>query len=258
MTSSATIDSTLGGPIYAGALFTLPREVRDEIYRLVIRKRYIIYITRPGSGDAFPSRGKHEFAILQVSKAINHEVSEILYAESVFRLSMDFCSFKHSFVPAHLYNRMTNAELDFHGLSYGPPFVSFYGFCENAKALLDAATAGFDGTDIRRNHLHIRFFDCCPGVVTRLSSHLSKASNAFIGFRTVLIQVVSISARYLRRLRNMDLQESFGDVQKETTITIGQQILDLLTPTLGPAEVAVPGDVSCYILHPQDHLARSA
>ena len=253
MTSSTTSYSTLGDPSYGGALFTLPREVRDEIYRLVVRKRYIIYITRPGSDDPLPSTGKHEFAILQVSKAINHEASDILYAESVFRFSTNLL-FTASSAPAHLANRMTNVEFDFKGYSY---------YWEQAYAMIDAATAGSANTNIRRKHLHIRFFECRPLVVTRLSTYLSKALNALISFRTVHVEVVSVCPRYLEEREElfMDLFGFFGDpqkIQKETTITIGQQILDILTPTLGPAETAVRGDVNCYIWHPQDYLARSA
>ena len=254
MTSSTTTYSTLGDSTYGGALFTLPREVRDEIYRFVVRKRYIIYITRPGSDDPLPSTGKHELAILQVSKAINHEASDTLYAESVFRFSMNLKLFEAFPAPAHLANRMTNVELDFKSYTYN---------WEHTYAIIDAATAGFADTDIRRNHLHIRFFECNPLVMTRLLTHLSKALNAFISFRTVHIEVFSVCPRYLegREELLMDLFGFFGDLQelrKETSITIAQQILGLLTPTLGPAETAVRGDVNCYIWHPQDYLARSA
>ena len=257
MTSAATTYSTLGDPRHGGALFTLPREVRDEIYRLVVRKRCVFYITRPGNVP-LPSRDQYDFAILQVSKAINHEASDVLYAESVFRFSMDFYSFKVSSVPAHLANRMKTAEIDFQGLHYNPPMLSYPGFYANANAILDAAFAGFASTDNRRNHLHIRFFDCSPDVMRMLSTHFSKTLNSVIGFRTVLVQNVSVCATYIARVRSMGIQKSFGDLQKEATIIIGQRMLEILTPTLGPAETAVPGDVSCYILHPQDYLARSA
>ena len=255
MTSSATICSTLGDPKHGGALFTLPREVRDDIYRLVVRKRYVIYITRRVSHASAPSRDKHDFAILQISKAINHEASNILYAESVFRFSMNFYSYKVSSVPAHLANRMRNAEIDFHGLSYDSPLSYPY---EDTNDIFDAAFANFPGTDIRRNHLHIRLFDCFPGKITMLSTHLSKRLNAFIGFHTVLIEVDSVCTLYLRRVRSTNVQKSFEDLEEEMTILMAQQILRILTPVLGPAQTAVPGNVSCYILHPQDHLASSA
>ena len=246
--------STLGNPKHGGALFTLSRELRDEIYRFVVRKRYIIYITHRWSCDPVPSRGKHDFAILQVSKAVNDEVSDILYAESVFRFSMDFSAYVVSSVPAHLINRMRIMELDFDGLSYHP------GCRENTNVICDAVVAGLASSDIKRNHLHIRIIDCCPDWMSMLSRYLSKMLNAFIGFRTVRIEVdsISASARYLAYAQTMWIYESFVDLQKEMTSTMGQQILEVLTPTLGPAETAVPGNFSCYILHPQDYLASSA
>ena len=258
MTSSATIYYTLGDPKHGGALFKLPREVRDKIYRLVVRRRYIFYITRPRTGDPYPSRGTHELAVLQVSKAINYEVSDILYAESVFRFSMFFSKYKVSSVPGHLANRMTNVEIHFQGLTFGALFVSYARLHRNTDAMWDAATAGLASTDIKRNHLNIRLFNCCPGMMTVLSSSLSKTLNAFIGFRTVLIELVSVCVTDLERVRSTVIEESFKVLQKQMTITMAQQILDVLTPTLGPAEAAVPGDVSCYVLHPQDYLARSA
>ena len=258
MTSSATTYSTLGDPKHGGALFTLPREVRDEIYRFVVRNRYVIYITRPGSGDPLPSKGKHEFAVLQVSKAINHEVSDILYAESVFRFSMTFGTYKVFSVPGHLASRMTNAEIDFQGLTYCASLYSYAGSHKNTNAICDAATAGLASTDIKRNHLHIRFFNCCPGMIMILSSSLSKTLNAFIGFRTVLIEVVSVCVTYLEIARSTGNPKPIGVLQKDITMVMGQQILDLLTPTLGPAKTAVPGHVNSYILHPQDYLASSA
>lgn len=258
MTSSATIYSTLGNPNHGGALFTIPREVRDEIYRLVVRKRYTVYFTRPKSDVFVPSRDKHDLAILQVSKAINHEASDILYAESVFRLSINFSSDEVSSVPAHLANRMTNVELDFQDLAYLTRLFSSPRFHKNVNAICHAANAIFASNDIKRNLLHIRFFGCCPGMMAILSSDFSKTLNAFIGFRTVVIEVVSVCARYLVRVRSMGIEKSFGDLQKETAIIMGQQIMDILTPTLGPAETAVHGDVSCFVLHPQDYLASSA
>ena len=258
MTSSATISSTLGDPKHGSALFTLPREVRDEVYRFVVRKRFVIDITRPGSGDTFPSKGKHDFAILQVSKAINHEASDILYAESVFRFLMNFYSFKLTSVPAHLANRVANAEIEFRGLHYYSPDVSYRGFHENTNTLFDAASAGLASTDIKRNHLHIRFFDSCPGMIAMLSTPLSQTLNALVRFRTVLIEVVLVRVAFLERARSKGVQKPFRVLQKEMTITMGQQILDLLMPTWGPAETAVAGDVRSYILHPQDYLASSA
>ena len=256
MTSSATIHSTLGDPNHGGALFTIPPEVRDEIYRLVVRKRYTVYITRPKSEVFLPSRD--DLAILKVSKAINHEASDILYAESVFRLSMNFSSDEVSSVPAHLANRMTNVELNFQDLAYFPRLFSSPRFHKNVNAICHAANASFASNDIKRNLLHIRFFGCCPDMMAILSSDFSKTLNAFIGFRTVVIEVVSVCARYLVRVRLMGIEKSFGDLQKETTIAMGQQILAILTPTLGPAETAVHGDVSCFVLHPQDYVASSA
>ena len=257
MTSSATIYSTLGDPKHGGALFTLPRELRDEIYRLVVKKRYVTSVTRRARHASSPSSDKHNFAILQISKAINHEASDILCAESVFRISMNFYSSKVSSVPSHLANRMKNAEIDFYGLSYDP-IMWCREFHENANAICDAAFANFAGTDIKRNRLQIRFFDCFPSKIEMLLTHLSKTLNAFIGFRTVLIEVDSVCTDFLRSVRSTGNKTPFEDLQEKATVIMSQQILEILTPTLGPAEPAFPGDVSCYILHPQDHLARSA
>ena len=258
MTSSATTYSTLGDPKHGGALFTIPPEVRDEIYRLVVRKNYIVYITRPRSSRSLPSRDEHDFAILQVSKAISHEASDILYSESVFRFSMNFRSYEISCVPAHLANRMKNVELHFQDLWNLLSLFSSPRFHKNINAMCHAATADFASTEIKRNHLQIKFFACCPGMMAILSSHLSETLNALIGFRTVGVEVVSVCVYHLVRLRSKGVRKNFQDLQKEMIIHMGQQILDILRPTMGPVETAVLGDFPCFVLHPREFLASGA
>lgn len=82
----------MGDPQHGGALFILPRAVRDEIYRSVVKRCYIIPICQGkictaqiiADDNKFGMRKGREFALFRVSKAISHEASEIWSSESSF------------------------------------------------------------------------------------------------------------------------------------------------------------------------------
>ena len=98
---------------------TLPRELRDKIYRLLVKKDYNIYITHCKNGAIKLKKEEHEFAILEVSKAISHEVLDILYSEGNFRISIDFSTGGTHGIPgfpSQITNRIKNVEFVLHGL----------------------------------------------------------------------------------------------------------------------------------------------
>ena len=63
--SFKTSPTALGNAGYGGALFTLPREIRDEINRLVLKSHYILYTTKGKNELAVPRKGEHDFVILE-------------------------------------------------------------------------------------------------------------------------------------------------------------------------------------------------
>ncbi len=85
-TTTSNIESTLskttlrGDPKHGGALFTLPREIRDDIYRLLVKGRHNVYSTlEDEEGRIFTKStvpDKPDLVILQISRAISHEAEE--------------------------------------------------------------------------------------------------------------------------------------------------------------------------------------
>ena len=74
-----------------GTLFKIPRQIRDEIYRLLVKGRYLIIHESPPSDikSTEPSATAY-LAILRVSKAISHEALRIMYQESMFHYVLEF------------------------------------------------------------------------------------------------------------------------------------------------------------------------
>ena len=95
---SSTANIQLGDPSQGGALFLPPREIRDEIYRLLVKGRYLA--DKPLNQDGWYNTDDDidtkdiddgpDFSILRVSKILSHEAGEILYSDSVFRFVIDF------------------------------------------------------------------------------------------------------------------------------------------------------------------------
>ncbi|KAL9132188.1 MAG: hypothetical protein Q9175_006576 [Cornicularia normoerica] len=262
MTSSATSPSTLGDPRHGGALFTFPREVRDEIYRLVVRKHYIIYITQGTNDIITPRKNEHDSAILQVSKAVSDEASDTLYSESVFRFSIDFSAHGIFCVPTQLTNRMKNVEFDFRGLSALHsllfPLYSFPTYHDHINTICHAAIADFTGTNIARNHLRIRLFACGPGMSGTLSGHIFERLKTLIGFCTVILEVIPLRVSLRAMGWPMGYQQEFWRLGKIEMNQIRQEILNILGPELGPAKKDQLGDAGCLVFQPREHMANRA
>ena len=97
-----------------GMLLNLPRELRDMIYRHVVKRTYLVcaqpFQPNAGSGDLSISPN---LSILRVSKTISVEAMAVLYAESTFRIYVHFetrQTFRLPSIPA--VDRMMNIELD--------------------------------------------------------------------------------------------------------------------------------------------------
>ena len=119
---SSTSVNDIGDPYRGGVLFTLPREVRDEIYRHVFDGVFMwsdppsrIVIRKREKRTA--AKEKVRLSILRVSKAINFEASEIWLSESVFQFVPHFFSDPIIDLPAKLIDRMKNVKFNLHRIT---------------------------------------------------------------------------------------------------------------------------------------------
>ena len=255
----------LGNPEHGGALFTLPRELRDEIYRLLVQGRHTVYLPLENEGaDILTSKAgsvtldKPDLVILQISRAISREAQEILYSESVFRYSINLHASKALKPPTQLVCRMKKVKMllsylmsesdrdifrDTHP-SYEPRMAAI------CKATLD----NFTGAQILRDTFHIQFVAFKPDMIKPLSSLILPKLKDLTGFRTVLVKVC-LEKEFEDRMQ-WEKSKNMGS-EGETMATveqIGQKIKDAMEPTLGPATAINDDFWICLEFHPRQHV----
>lgn len=255
-----SIKSTaLGNSQHGGALFTLPRELRDEIYRLLVKKRYIIYITP--HEDNHVTTEKHDLAILEVSQAVSSEALEILYSEAVFCFSVDFRSDDYPRRPSQLTNRIKNVEFNIIGLGICPALCSSQTPClrhlDHPDIFYHSAMAKFTDAEIAGNSVRIRLLLCDPDSIEDLFVSTFETLKVFMGFRTITIEVVPISVSSRELGMSKREQWVFPWLSKEHDSQIGQEVKSSLEPTLGPAAEEYHGDVQHLTFHPGKNAIKS-
>ena len=210
--SSTTSHISQGDPTHGGAVFRLPREIRDTIYRLLVRGRY--------SANVEPNRSPPylDLSVLRVSKLISHEAMEILYSESVFVFVIDMNDHR-TYLKAEKFSRlkriaplMKNIDIDIET----PMFMSGKEFCGRDTPIWDdiarvrrrnkfernrSSTIGlFESVGIERRNLHIRLFLNCPPCWFRstMFSTTCQRLGRLLGFCNVTVDITTSNVLLLR------------------------------------------------------------
>ena len=239
----------LGDPKCGGALFLLPREIRNEIYRLLVKGHYLdtaLFWQFSGPGVDPRSDVRPDFAILHVSKIVGREATEILYAESVFRFIItcrsNYEKETHMLSPdldrmERLAPMIQNVTLD--DYSFEMPNEFYF-------ANISIAVQNFGGLKIRRRSLLIRMLGCSEydskgTIFPYLFHHLM----AFIGFRATTLEV--LHARWLLYFPaftspSPDEAKNGRKIRKKVA-GIVQAAVEVLEPVLGPAASGFKFDV---------------
>lgn len=191
---SNTVNAQLGDPGHGGALFLLPREVRDEIYRLLVKGRYLAKepmdqyddpnggTTNGGKSNGEETNDKNkdnidceellsedegpDFSIFRVSKFLSDEAKEILYSESVFRFVIDWNppgDNEKALGKVHRLKRVASLMMNV-VLDVECPFFDtaewFYGhnteYAETYERSMNFTMDLFQDMDIKRHSLHLR------------------------------------------------------------------------------------------------------
>ena len=236
--SSMTDHVPLRDPKHSGALFLLPREIRDEIYRLLVKGSYLdttsLYRL---SGKEFNDHKdvQPDFAILQTSKGIGREATEILYSESVFRFVITAVFYETKILSPDL-DRMKrlapmiqNVILD---------IDSFFMPNVNYEASMDFAIQIFGGRDIERRSLLVRML-CCSKYFSKGMGlpRTCQQLSAFEGFRATTLQVLPASYLLLLpplSIPSIDMATKIRKMKRFLT-RITQAVAEELVPVLGPA-----------------------
>ena len=265
ISSSSTKVTALGDPHHGSALFSLPREVRDEIYRLVVRSFFFIHVVHEDKIDPTQitaaetkygiSRECHygmpkecDFALVKVSKAIRHEASEIWFSESLFVFTMNTepnrpITLSHTFT-----NGMKNVVLWF------PPSSEDYGLgvvdYDRKLTIFKTAIDPFTGSHILRNSLQVNFIWLGPDrMIDSVWGSIFNIFKAVTGFATVSFTYEDFpfpSGGLSGRKSNSHVRRQISQV--------GRNVLE---PTLGPG---IEGHVNvreCLTFHPRKHQINS-
>ena len=248
MTSTTPNLTPLGDSKHGGALFTLPREVRDQIYRFLVKGHYLVFRhMEPGEhGVSLIDDGtwdKSDLIILRISKAISREAQQIFYSESIFRYPVPFHTRKRLESPNGAVSQMKKIEVDIYNFEDA---LTTYNHSNQGQFYLlrtihmpyicGNILGDFTGTDILRDTLHITLRESTPKIISPLRSHVLPSLCVLNEFRTIVIEV-------LPRLYEVNaawMWQDFGDMRSNVWSTaefeqVKQAIKDAMEPALGPA-----------------------
>ena len=228
----------LGDSKHGGALFLLPREIRDEVYRLLVRGSYLdtTCLYRYSDKAFEPQQGvRPDFAILRVSKSISREATEILYSESVFR-----------FVITSWISRESILTPDLDRIKRLAPMIQnvvldvdrFIVPDEVYELNMGVAVQNFGGLGIRRRSLLVRALGSSKFVSKGMGLPIvCEHLKAFVGFRATTFE--ALPANWMLRQYSLD-RPGIDDAGKARKIRrfqtqIFQTVAKNLEPVLGPA-----------------------
>ncbi len=241
-----------GDPKHGGALFQLPREVRDSIYRLLVKGRYL------AAWPALNSEGRPYIdnntrldpSVLRVSKVVSCEAADILYSESVFRFIL--CNRTFLFKLDHLRKvapKMMNISLDVDEwtaavVEQHKP-LSHIIPARNLKNKISGMIDLFEGLEISRRNVHIRVLNCDPDTLENSEfTSFCQRFKVFVGFRTALVEVFSDNfVIYDPFYHRWDDAQSAREMRRVVNcLILGMK--EQLEPTLGPATLGFKSDAS--------------
>lgn len=245
-----------------GSLGTLPRELRDKIYRHLFNGFYYkaIYPSRWMLLDVGDGRilrklkeSGRDLSILRVSKAINHEAAEVLFLEGVFLCSLVFHE-KILCLPQTSIDRMMKIELDV--------YVGVDAINETWEITLQK----LNFTGINRKSIHVKFQGSISKILEEVPGKVSDGLRSLIGYRTVIVEfsIVNYHKNGLSRRQlnttgrdNHDLWSLVDASMRGLKFTLGPATLShSRVPDVYPYEVGVPGytyDTICFQFHPSQH-----
>ena len=241
-----------------GILAEMPREIRDETYRYLLKGSYILYRPAYMVSAARDKALRHgwnleidhdgpNFNILRVSKAFNLEARRVLYTESIFESWLDFCEYRpyEPYTPLanKITDRMMRLKFNICGLHDGSHHME-----DICRDTLDH----FTGTEITRNYIHISFYPSVE-LESKLNGRLFRSLENLSNFRTVRID-------FTPTLRAVDTNNPQLRIHHHTRVM--QAMRARFEPALGPAVTQHkynPSYSQCYcrlIFHPHEYIAE--
>lgn len=245
MASAVSDPPPLGHPKYGGVLFTIPREIRDAIYRLLVKRHYIAFPAMSPMNCkctiCATNTEKPDLVILRVSRAISDEAQEMLYSESLFEyLNLDFRIDVILKPPAQVVKRMKKVSVSIRALlpesRYGVPL-----------GIYDATINSLSGYRVVRDSCHIQYLIYRPNDIAPVTRYILPGLAMLTGFRIILVEV-SLQGF-------LDWCVTNERVNYEARLEQVRKIMeDALEPTLGSAEISYDSSTVSLRFHPRQHL----
>ncbi|CAF9929213.1 hypothetical protein IMSHALPRED_007857 [Imshaugia aleurites] len=236
MTSTVPKLTPLGDSKHGGALLTLPRQIRDEIYRLLVKGRYLVHRqsnTEPGvsflkGGTEFD---EPDLVILQISRLISSEAQDVLYSESIFRYIIPTYLGAALRPQIEAVNRMKKIEVHIN-----PEYD--YGFEKEARTLIQIPRGAsietifddFAGMETLRESLHINSYWRLDYIGSLGTSPLP-ALSALNGFRTIAIKIIPRKVHKDQTNQELSKYISSNEELKATFERLRQEIKAAIKPS---------------------------
>ena len=255
---------------------TLPREIRDEVYSLLVKGDYIAagqspleqcetndYLTTAKTGLRLD--------IFRVSKLINEEAMEVFYSEGMFHFNMyqeDIDDKKNTalFASREDIDRMMNIDMnieidDLQLYLEGTALASVFDLDKERRQAWNAAVSCIIRTDSVRNTIWIRCRSCSPDIITQMPRWMYRSLGLLSQFRTV---VVVLCPAFLVKIIGEGTEQGTDQSAEhlETLESNMKAIKKCLQSTLGPAVTGHrhhPGHhqyATTLEFHPQEHLSK--
>ena len=219
-----------------GTLSKLPREIRDKIYRYLVKDHY-----RSKAHDwIFEPPDYPHSAVLRLSKAISHEAITLMYSESTFIYFINYSSggvYPHQTLES-VAQRLMKIDLHLFDLIepcslfdlIEPCSALFYdaAYQKNKENICEAIIAQFTGTKITRTSMHITLHSVksLTSLIGMLKTPFCPALGEFKGFRTLEVELCC-------RLTDDEISDA-ERTGYEVTRTM-EAFKERLSPALGPA-----------------------
>ena len=216
----------------ATSFFSLPRELRDQIYRYLFAAVYTqaktweyVHKTTVYGRDAAEARISDRLAIIRTSRGLWEEGSIILYRKHLFRFLVGFTSFNATFLTQRMANLMQDIEISLGSSKASDPIRILQLFCTS---------------QIPRNSCLIKLQSYKANII---EDHVIQALGQLTAFKVLIFEVdVPVVIRY---------RQSGAPIPWVSYLLAN--IKDILTLALGPSIFTNCDGCRRLVFKPQDY-----
>lgn len=238
-----------------GTLAKLPREIRDEIYRYLVKGVY--YLRQPLPFFVYPGQLRRRFepTALHLSKTIHHEAAEVYFSESSFAINLVYTKGMIK-VPQQSFDRMMSIRLlvpcgerDHHNDNMG---------------IWEATIQQLNSAKPIRRDIHVVFDIHSSLKFTTVPSSVFYSARSLTRYRVVFLEADIAFGQDNRDTRGSPaVEEAIKRCNEKCDLLIAA-VMKELEPSLGPATLHCPtpqipsvyhGYQSCFLLefHPHEY-----